>query len=296
MNQINLKNLLFLPLMICFYGTTAAQWEAEVRHIVSENYLFPQEAPPVYVLGDGVALRERPGVAGRLIARLPIASPLYLLEQSETPDVISGISSHWYRVECKWGNGWVWGGMLAQLAMGSQTNAGVKFLGGYDHVIPPDSVRPRQYFYQVRAVRNGRELDKMVLPSFSWDINSLANLGPMALPGVSDVLTVHVPCTGGCGCATGDYVIFWDGEKLHKVLTLKGTPDGEFSSGLRAIFPANMDGEPDRVITKYSGYIQDPENGELVKRFVKTEKYRWDGSRLVVVKGESEYQEFNSEK
>lgn len=277
--QIRTSGLL-LAIMVALFGWVNGQWQAEVVHKTSENYLCPKSAPFHYVLGDSVALRESPGVKGRLLARLPIGTPVRLLRKSDTTDVLRGFSSHWYEVEGELGRGWIWGGLIAQEVAGSQDNAAVKFLGGYHHAEGPEPhAGDRQYYYQIRAVRQGRELDKIVLRSFSYDIGGFSNNGSMALKGVSDILLLNVPCMA-CEPYENYYVIFWDGRKFYNVLTQKGVELNAASTGLEVIFPADMDGEPNRVLTRYTSFERDPKTREVLEWCRVTEKFRWEGSML----------------
>jgi len=90
---------------------------------------------------------------------------------------------------------------------------------------------------------------------------------------------------GYCAGAFGDVYLFWDGTTLHHVKTLDEGFDAPYSATNRFVFPTDEKGKKGLIINKSeSGFYGDDdkfhiENWERVT-------YKWDGSKLVVVKTE----------
>jgi hypothetical protein len=279
----------FLLLFVLFFAFSArAQVQADIRLYTADGYLFPDEAPFHYVLGDGVSFRDCPSDSCNILSLLEIGTRLTLLAESDSVSVFNGLSSKWYQADVAGKTGWVWGGWIAQQAFGSQTDPDVKFVAGYEKVIREPAENRFGQYYQIRAIRKGEQIAKIVLKSFAWELGGVQNIGPKGLDKLDDILLLNVPCTGGCGCLTGDMVIFWANDKFHYVADLKGSPDAEYSQYQDFVFPSDMEGEKGIIIKRSGGYEDPPEDeaGQLeyqhkVKRSILTEYFIWNGSNLV---------------
>ncbi|MBL7964663.1 MAG: hypothetical protein JNM31_12570 [Flavobacteriales bacterium] len=275
-----------LLLFLLVAARVAAQDPSFVNHTPRTDHLFPEEMEPAYVLGNDVALRAMPNVQGGLVSTLSAGSNVWLEERGADTLVVHGIGSTWYRVTTGKHEGWVWGGHIAQCAFGSTTDPTVKFVGGIDHITLPDTGLT-DFFYRLVALRNDKELDRLVVRSFAWGFGMVQNLGNRGLKNVDDVITLEVPCVGGCGCTTGDVVVFWSGGKFHHVADLMGSPDGAYSSGSSFLYPADMEGVPGALIKVTSTYDDAPEetleetNPKEIKRIVIREFLAWNGLQLV---------------
>ncbi|MEZ4739318.1 MAG: hypothetical protein R2818_08150 [Flavobacteriales bacterium] len=179
-------------------------------------------------------------------------------------------------------NGWVWGGHIAQRSFGSTADATVKFVGGIDHITPSDT-GVTDHGYRIVALQNGKELDRIVVRSFAHGFDEVNNQGDLGVPLVDDIITLRVPCIGGCGCTTGEVVVFWSGGKFHHVADLMGSPDGAFSTNVSFIHPSDMEGIASTIIRVTSDYQDAPEDEDTsyITRFVRREYLRWDGKALV---------------
>lgn len=279
-----MKRLLFLLfLLVSLRGLAQEETSIDLQFFVTDNYLFPEEAPPFYLLADRVMLRECPSTTCKTLAQLGIAQRLVLLEQSENIDTLNGLSSRWYRVETPAGKGWLWGGFIAQYAFGSYADPDVKFLAGLEKNVRDENGRPIRYM-QIRAVKNGKELQRLSVKTFSWGFGAVQQHGNKGLKNVDDILSIEVPCVGGCGCSTGEIIVFWSNQKLHHVADLMGSPDGAYSTNTRFIYPADMEGVRETLIRE-TYYYEDPdpnatEQPKKLKRRIQREFFNWDGSTL----------------
>lgn len=280
--------LLFTP-VLC-----SGQKELHVQFIARDNYMMPEEAPPEYTLMDTVVLRNEPSHESRKIAALYPGTPVYIDSVSTDTVVANGVRSVWYRVEANKQLGWVWGGLLAQDAMGSYADPTVKFLGGLEYVTTWSDTTTVRYKYRLVALRDGQQLDAVTLPSFAWHFGQLSALGNRGLKNVDDVLLLDVPCVGGCGCSTGSIVVFWSGGRFHHVANMVGSPDGAYSTNQHLVFPSDMEGLPGIIKRVTSSYDESDLNGgeqlatdgeeppqQFIRRILTTELLRWDGAHLV---------------
>lgn len=113
-----------------------------------------------YLLADHVSLRDCPATQCEQLTTIAIGTRVRLLKKSDNPQTIDGVTSRWYLIKMGPQTGWIWGGLIAQKTMMSNTNPEIKFVFGEAGV---DSNSHRQF--QIRAIKNGVELDKIVLKS-----------------------------------------------------------------------------------------------------------------------------------
>lgn len=272
------------PLLFLMATTTQAQEPVFVYHTPRTQYLFPEEADPAYVLFTDAPVHAEPAMDAPVVLKAAAGERVEVLEATEDTLALNGVMSHWYRVGLRGTEGWIGGGNLAQRTFGSQGDPAVKFLAGIDHVTPSDTGR-YDFSYRLVAVKDGRELDRIVVRSFAWGFEEVRDHGHRGLRNVDDVITLSVPCVGGCGCTTGEVVVFWSGDHFHHVTDLMGTPDGEFSENVLFVYPSDMEGEANTIIRVTSTYIE-PEAEEEVParsltRILRKEFLRWDGKALV---------------
>ncbi len=235
--------------------TAFAQDPAFVHHTPRAQYLFPDEAPRAYILGNNVALRETPSRTGQVVTTLNAGTSVFIEEMTTDTLIVNGVGSYWYRVTAGDRQGWTWGGNIAQVAFGSTADATVKFVGGIDHITPSDTGM-YDHSYRLIALKDGKEIDRIVVRSFAWGFEMVTNLGDRGLHAVDDIIALNVPCVGGCGCTTGDVLVFWSGGRFHHAADLMGSPDGAYSTNVSFIFPADMEGLPDVIIREELTYSE----------------------------------------
>lgn len=276
--------ILLFALLLLTPAASFAQDYFEVNHYVGDYPDVPQEQGYRYLLADKVTMRNGPGTDSPTLASLPIGAKVVLLERSPQQTVVNELKSAWYKVDYNGKRGWVWGGLIATYAAGSQTNSDIKFLGGISGYKWNADSTWRQLHYQIRAVKDGQQLDKIEVPSFGRGFQQLSNIGKRGMNEVDDILLLHVPCDGGCGCSTGDIVIFWANGSFHHVEDLIGTADADYSDWVSYIYPSDMEGIPNTIIRRFASYDdatdEEYEQG-ILKRFVEDSFWQWNGVELV---------------
>jgi len=276
----------FAPTLLLIATLVHAQEPVFIYHTPKGQYLFPEEADPAYVLFSGAPLHEQPAMDASVVLKATAGEVVQVLEASEHTLELNGVMSYWYRVALANAEGWTWGGGLAQRSFGSHGDAAVKFVAGIDHVTPSDT-GSFDFSYRIVAVKNGRELDRIVVRSFAWGFEEVRNNGGRGLRNVDDVITLSVPCVGGCGCSTGEVVVFWSGGRFHHVADLMGTPDGEFSENVGFLYPCDMEGEANTIVRVTSTYeeptdgIEEDAPASTVDRILRREYLQWNGTTLV---------------
>jgi Bacterial SH3 domain len=267
-----------------------AQLPDFVYHSARESYAMPEMAPPAYVLRDRANLRTAPGTDADVVTQLAAGTRLQIdsLVAGDTLGV-DGVRSNWFQVTAGDQRGFLWGGAIAQQGFGSTADPSVKFVAGLERY-QRTAEGNMDIAYRIVALRAGREVDRIIVRSFAWGFADVNNIGNGGLRSVDDVITLHVPCVGGCGCTTGDVVVFWSAGRLHHAADVMGSADGAYSEGATFIYPADMEGVPDAIIrvTDYAGEETPRFNeeggseGYLLTRGVRRERLVWNGSALVV--------------
>lgn len=271
--------IIWLIIMANSFGQTLP----EVNFATMQNQIFPEEVSYQYLLADKVFLRDCPTTDCKKRAVLDIGLRLILWEKSKETKTINGITSHWYRVSTGEEKGWIWGGFIAQHSFGSQAEPNVKFVFGLENAVMDPNGFPVKT-YQMRAFKEGIQLDKIVFAANEIQPWGVKNLGNKGLYNVEDIITLFSPCKESFGCATNTNYMFWNNGKFYHVANLVGTLDAAYSESEIFIFPSDMEGKTGKIIKK-SGKL-DPQQvleGETakVKRKMTHIYYIWDGYKLL---------------
>ena len=257
-----------------------SQQEADIYISTSENYFDSHEVVYNYMLANDVNLRAQPSSKSKQVEQLKIGQNIIVLKRSEKMDSIKGIKANWYQVETASHKGWIWGGYISQNSFGSQTNTAIKFVYGLEKIVLKD--RWYQKYYQIRAFKDTVEIDKVVFKSYSTHIEYVKANGSMGLS-LDDVITIGIPCVGGCGCSTGELVIFWNGKQFSEVEYLLGTADAWASEYTNFTFPVHMEGIPNKIIKTTVLFIDATEDGMITRQKI-VEQFVWTGNRLITDK------------
>lgn len=233
-----------------------------------------------YLLADSINVRDCASINCKKLGILKIGERIVLQEKSETIDTINNIKSHWYKIKSKGVNGWIFGGFIAQQAFGSQSDSSVKFVYGLKRFDVNEKFVKRTT--QLRAFENNKELDQIELPISTNYINSIKTIGNSGLE-LKDIIIIEIPCVGGCGCSTGNLIIFWNGKKFSKVYDLLGTADAWASESYRFIYPTDMEGINNTIIKVSEFYIGESSDGKI-ERGISKEYFKWNGEELVADK------------
>lgn len=150
-----LKNSMFIGLLLLATSVISQNKEVEF-----DIYTTSASKASRYLLADHVALRDCPATQCQQLTTIAIGTNVRLLAKSESPQTIDGVTSRWYKVKMGPQIGWIWGGLISQKTMVSNTNPEIRFVFGEAGL---DSNAQQQF--QIRAIKNGVELDKILLKS-----------------------------------------------------------------------------------------------------------------------------------
>ncbi|MBA6153856.1 SH3 domain-containing protein [Gelidibacter maritimus] len=150
-----LKNIMLIGLLILATSVFSQSKEVEF-----DIYTTSASKASRYLLVDHVSLRDCPAAQCQQLTTIAIGTYVRLLEKSERPQTIDGVTSRWYKVKMGPQIGWIWGGLISQKTMVSNTNPEIRFVFGEAGL---DSNSQQQF--QIRAIKNGVELDKILLKS-----------------------------------------------------------------------------------------------------------------------------------
>jgi hypothetical protein len=275
---MNLKTALATLLFAHFIAHHAfAQGQAQVDVSFALGGQIGQPAYQ-YLLADSVNLRSCPSAVCEQVSELYIGQRIELLEQTEVVDTIRGIKAYWYKVKAGKRTGFLWGGLIASAAQKSHTNPEVAFVFGLWEIAPNQWGHP-QACYQIRAFQGHQEIAKYQLLDWYIEPGSFKNHGNCGLA-VGDILSLRIPCRGGCGCTAGDLYIFWNGREFSYTEALLGTGDAWASEWTNYIFPIHMEGIAGVVIRQADLFVDELSDGRYKRKIVK-DYFVWNGHKLV---------------
>ncbi|MEM9143202.1 MAG: hypothetical protein AAGA86_09450, partial [Bacteroidota bacterium] len=183
-------------------------------------------------------------------------------------------------------SGWVWGGLIAQKTLGSQANYDVKFVYGLEKIQINDSLIEEKH--QIRAFKNGRQLDKIVFDGHESNPLEIQNIGNKGLFNVEDILTVQVADAQG-GSNQGKMYIFWNNGRFTYVANLINELGSNYNKDESFVFPSDMEGVKSTILLKTKiteklpnaeGIDVRPGNTRLT-----TTSYTWNGYKLLQKEG-----------
>jgi len=151
--------------------------------------LSPASESTKYLLADDVALRDCPTTFCQKITTIAIGTKVRLLEKSEINETIDNVTSRWYKVKLGPDTGWIWGGLIAQETLASNVDTGVKFVFGEQSFDTSFSFENEKR-YQVRAIKNGVEVDKIVLTGHEFDVLNAKNVARKDIETGADVISL----------------------------------------------------------------------------------------------------------
>lgn len=262
-------------------GSLFAQTAPEVQFATLSDTALVEEVSYEYLMAHRVHLREHPSLKSKKITVLDIGTKLVLQEKSANYEELDGIKSHWYKVQIGKETGWVWGGMIAQKTFGSQANYDVKFVYGLESVKRnEDGVLEKKH--QLRAFKNGRQIDKIVFDGYGTEPMKVQNIGNKGLFNVEDILTFTIPNAEN-ESPVGQLYIFWNNGKFTNVASLIDYADTNYAKRESFVFPSDMEGIKSTIVleTLITDYGVEDEL-ELAKETTKmvVSFYTWDGYRV----------------
>ncbi len=235
----NLKKSILMLFLVVF-TKTFAQNVPVVQFDVMAKETPVEDLSYQYLLAHKVFLREKPSIKGKRLAVLDIGTKMVLREKSLYTHEVKGIKSHWYKVAVGEKTGWVWGGMIAQKSFGSEADYKVKFVYGYEGVVR-NAAGNTQITYQLRAFKDGVQLDKIVLDSLVYVPSEIKNIGNKGLFNVEDIITLALEDSVS-GKEMGKSYVFWNNGRFTNVANLVDYVDATYSKTESFVFPSDMEG------------------------------------------------------
>lgn len=204
-NQILIKvTKLFQAVMILVMLFIASDIFAQTQEVEFDVYTTSVTKASQYLLGNDIALRDCASSQCEQLTTLKIGTNVRLLAKSETAEIINGVKSRWYKIKMGPQVGWIWGGFISQKTMVSQVNPEIKFVFGEAGVDYKGYKR-----FQIRAVKNGTEIDKIYVKSENLNHNLVSLLNKKDNTYETDIITL---CSNeGESCDTSDsksYIVF----------------------------------------------------------------------------------------
>jgi hypothetical protein len=158
-----LKNSMIVALLLLATTTFSQTEELEF-----DVYAASATNASQYLLADDVSLRDCPAAQCEQLTTITIGTIVRLLAKSDSQQVINGVCRRWYKITMGPQVGWIWGGLIAQKTMISKADPEVKLMIGESGLDAQSNKK-----YQIRAVKNGVELDRMVFISNSLDYTQI---------------------------------------------------------------------------------------------------------------------------
>lgn len=190
----------------------ATSMMSQTQEVEFEVYSNSAAKASRYLLANDVAMRAGPSVQFEQLTTLQIGTYLRLLAKSESPQTIKGVCSRWYKVKIGPDLGWIWGGMIAQKTMVSSLDPETIFLFG-----EAEDDFNSQKQYQIRAVKNGVELDRLVFRSQALDYEKITLEKTI---NSSEVIKLVTLASDSLNIKTAPIHVIWKDSKLQQQSTL----------------------------------------------------------------------------
>lgn len=279
-----MKNVKISVLVVCLIALAKmfGQTAPEVHFETMSAETPVEELSYEYLLAHKVFLRAKPSLKAKRLGVLDIGTPMVLREKSKYAQEINGIKSNWYRVSVGDATGWVWGGMIAQKAFGSGADYKVKFVYGLEsNTVTEAGINETKY--QLRAFKNGIQLDKVVLDSLSAFPLGIKNIGNKGLFNVEDIITLDLADLN-TGHRIGKSYIFWNNGRFANVANLRDQETDSYAKSEYFVFPSDMQGIKSTLELKTTIIDKNVtlENEKVAQHKKRTSSfYTWNGYKLI---------------
>jgi len=230
------------------------------------------------LIADNVNVRDAASTNGKIIAMLPIATEVEIIDKTEEILTLRNLDLNWYKVSfVKDGEtqmGYVWGGLIAEDSYYDKEN-NVYFLFGISGFNKDNGYEEIEF--QLRVAIEHKEIDKELFYAFP-DFASVFFEGSQnrGIQGVENVIMIHYDADH-CAGASGAFCFFYNKKKLYLVKELTEGFDAPYYHDEQLKFPDEECGLPNRVLWLMSGGDADklePEN-------VGVKLYKWEKNKLV---------------
>lgn len=277
MKKVTNALIIGLFAMVNLFGQTKPEIRFETMNVDTPI----EELSYHYLLAHKVFLRAKPSLKAKRLGVLDIGTRMIVREESEHSQEINGIKSNWYRVSVGDASGWVWGGMIAQKAFGSGADYQVKFVYGLESNTISEAGVPYTK-YQIRAFKNGVQLDKVVLDSLSAFPADVRNIGNKGLFNVEDIITLDLADLN-TGHTVGKSYVFWNNGRFANVANLKDEETDAYAKSEYFVFPSDMQGIKSTLELKTTLITKNVTPGNSDQGYLKKQTssfYTWNGHQL----------------
>ena len=203
------KSCLAIAILL-IVGNLFAQEEVEF-----DVYSNSAEKASQYLLADDVAIRDCASIQCEQLATIDIGTNVRLLAKSESAQIINGIKSRWYKIKMGPQIGWIWGGLISQKTLISQVNPEVKFVFGEAGLDYKGYKR-----FQIRAVQNGAEIDRIFVTSDSLHHTKVTLLDGKGTSKNIDVISLSENNTESCDNTENTKYVTFKNNKLEQISSL----------------------------------------------------------------------------
>lgn len=241
--------------LLCFFLIASNLLNAQNP---SKPYQYDAPRGSVQLLADAVNLRAEADAKAELVATLPIASKLEVLEQSENKLTLNGITAPWYKVkfehEGKSKEAYVWSGFIAQEVEYDQKQDLYFLLGPASASINKKASEYGGYQemkFQIRAAKGSKQLSKVLIPQGVSQITyfKLKLMGNKGFSPIKNILEFHFN-EDMCAGANGQHTLFWDGKQLVYIEALYSGSDAPVFGKEYYIYPNDKGGKKGFIIKR----------------------------------------------
>lgn len=198
---------------------------AQNREVVFDTYAHATATQASkYLLANDVALRDCPATQCQKLTTLPIGMKVRLLEKSERPITLNGVTSSFYKIKVGPDTGWIWGGLISQKTMNSTADPAIRFVFGEKGVKGSDDDDALKS-YQIRAVKNGVEIDRLTLTSQEVNYENVTNIGNKGVQGVDDIISVSLTDGESCDLIDNTLYVVWKNNTFKKTTEVVAMTD-----------------------------------------------------------------------
>ena len=228
---------IFQSLLVVAMLFIASDVFGQTNEVEFEVYTNSKANASQYLLGDDVALRDCASVHCEKLTTINIGTRVRLLAKSENAQTINGVKSRFYKIKMGPQTGWIWGGLISQKTMVSQINPEIKFVFGEAGVDYKGYKR-----FQIRAVRNGAEIDKIFVKSETLNHELVSLLDKKDNTYSTDVISLCNNEGENCDVTkSASYVVFKN-NKLMQTSSLAALQQVEMNKNTYAV-SCEMDNE-----------------------------------------------------
>lgn len=291
--------LLSMMMLMASFGAFAQEDTLNSAYGTFSPWANIDETKPAsaYTLVTDANVRDKPSTTATTIAKLPIATLVNIEQVTADTLKLNGFRAPWckvsYTLAGKKQSGYLWGGTLSFVTYvikdeyDAERN-GMTYLVGVANVVDEG-----KWTIQVRAARNGKEINKteFVVNADAGFYANIIDHGSLGFDKVKDVFSVNIYYPA-CGYGNNYYLMALTDNKLSRVLDCSSMSDGGvFYSSEDYILPGDKGGIQDHVmVVSSSAEFEEKQDKDGQYMPIKTKQsmgvkiYKWTGDKLQKIK------------